>query len=179
MARFKQVPQSFLFEKLVRFWGNMVKNYQGIVCEDNFFRVLNRHFQDRASARASWEVAQVNELLQQMENFNGVMIAATNFCANLDAAIMRRFTFKLEFDYLDDDGKQHFFERLFKTKLTDDEFADLAAIQNLAPGDFRTVRQKTFYLNAAQTNTGRIAALREECLLKCDGGQRRTIGFAA
>ena len=35
-----------------------------------------------------------------MENFNGVMVGATNFMDNLDAAIMRRFTFKLQFDYL-------------------------------------------------------------------------------
>ena len=47
-----------------------------------------------------------------MENFNGVMVAATNFCTNLDAAIMRRFTFKLEFDYLDDAGKKSFFDEI-------------------------------------------------------------------
>ncbi len=54
-----------------------------------------------------WEVTQVNELLYQMENFKGVMVGATNFMSNLDAAIMRRFTFKLQFDYLEDEGKRH------------------------------------------------------------------------
>ncbi|MDD3022205.1 MAG: ATP-binding protein, partial [Alphaproteobacteria bacterium] len=66
--------------------------------------------QSRERAQRSWEVTQVNELLHQMENFNGVMIGATNFAANLDAAILRRFTFKLEFDYLDNAGKTLFFE---------------------------------------------------------------------
>ena len=42
----------------------------------------------------------MNELLHQMENFTGVMVGATNFMDNLDQAIMRRFTFKLQFDYL-------------------------------------------------------------------------------
>ena len=144
-----------------------------------FFDEIDGLVQDRANARASWEVAQVNELLQQMENFNGVMVAATNFCANLDAAIMRRFTFKLEFDYLDDAGKRAFFEKMFKSTLSEEEFAELKEIANLAPGDFRTVRQEQFYLGYEQTNLDRIAALKEECALKKDGKKSAKIGFAA
>ena len=124
-------------------------------------------------------MTQVNELLQQMENFDGVMVAATNFCKNLDAAIMRRFTFKLEFDYLDDNGKKVFFEKMFKTALLDEEFAELKDIPNLAPGDFRTVRQEQFYLGEDQTNCDRIAALKDECAIKKDGRKSARIGFAA
>ena len=87
-------------------------------CAILFFDEVDGLVQSRESARASWQVSQVNEILQQMEDFDGVMIAATNFCKNLDPAIMRRFTFKLEFDYLDEAGKQLFFERMFSTKLT-------------------------------------------------------------
>lgn len=144
-----------------------------------FFDEIDGLVQSRENAHASWEISQVNELLQQMENFRGVMIAATNFCKNLDPAIMRRFTFKLEFDYLDDAGKKSFFERMFKTELSDGEFADLKLIRNLAPGDFRTVRQEQFYLDDNPTNADRIAALREECLLKRDGEKTARIGFAA
>ena len=144
-----------------------------------FFDEIDGLVQSREMATQSWQVSQVNELLQQMENFDGVMIAATNFCKNLDPAIMRRFTFKLEFGYLDDAGKRSFFERMFKTELTDAEFGDLKAIRNLVPGDFRTVRQESFYLDEAQTNADLIAALREECLMKKDGDKTAKIGFAA
>ena len=144
-----------------------------------FFDEVDGIVQDRDCAHASWEVTQVNELLQQMENFNGVMIAATNFCKNLDAAIMRRFTFKLEFDYLNDDGKRIFFEKIFKTTLSEDDAAELKDIPNLAPGDFRTVRQEQFYLGEDQTNGDRIAALKDECALKKDGRTSARIGFAA
>jgi len=147
-----------------------------------FFDEIDGLVQSRENAHASWEVSQVNELLQQMENFDGVMIAATNFCANLDPAIMRRFTFKLEFDYLDNAGKKLFFERMFKTTLTKGELEELNAIRNLAPGDFRTVRQELFYLDGKQTNAARIEALRAECLLKksgAGGDSRTSIGFAA
>ena len=96
----------------------------------------------------------------------------------LDAAIMRRFTFKLEFDYLDDAGKKSFFERMFKTTLTEDEFEELKTLGNLAPGDFRTVRQEAFYLDEETSNADLIAALRAECLLKKDGDTKSRIGFA-
>lgn len=142
-----------------------------------FFDEIDGLVQNRAGARASWQVTQVNELLQQMENFKGVMVAATNFCRNLDPAIMRRFTFKFEFDYLGDEGKRRFFERMFKTTLTETEFADLKSIECLTPGDFRTVRQKQFYLDDTPSNADRIAALREECALKNEEGASARIGF--
>ena len=134
--------------------------------------------QSRENANARWEVTQVNELLQQMENFNGVMVAATNFCKNLDPAVMRRFTFKLEFDYLNEEGVKIFFEKMFKTKLSDGDFSELKTLKNLAPGDFRTVRQELFYLGDEITNRDRIAALREECSHKKDGVKVASIGFA-
>ena len=144
-----------------------------------FFDEIDGLLQTRENAHASWEVTQVNELLQQMENFNGVMVAATNFCQNLDPAVMRRFTFKLEFDYLNDAGKKTFFEKMFKTELSKEEIAELNELTNLAPGDFRTVRQEQFYLGDEITNFDRIAALKEECSHKKDGHKTATIGFGA
>ncbi len=142
-----------------------------------FFDEIDGLLQDRSGADHSWEVTQVNELLQQMENFDGIMVAATNFSKNLDQAAMRRFTFKLEFDYLDAAGKKTFFEKMFKTTLTEAEQAELATIPNLTPGDFRTVRQELFYLGGEITNTDRLAALREESAVKKDGPKVATVGF--
>lgn len=133
--------------------------------------------QDRSGAQRSWEVTQVNELLHRMENFRGVMVAATNFMANLDAAILRRFTFKLQFDYLDDVGKRLFFERMFRTTLTPEEERRLAAIPRLAPGDFRTVRQSLHYLAGEPTNAMRLGGLENESRLKKDGRGAGSIGF--
>ena len=123
----------------------------------------------------NWEVTQVNELLYQMENFKGVMVGATNFMSNLDAAIMRRFTFKLQFDYLEDEGKRLFFERMFKTSLTAEDLDRLRRIPNLAPGGFRTVRQATYYLGGATTNAMRLTELEKESSLK--KGTAAKIGF--
>ena len=103
------------------------------------------------------------------------MVGATNFLANLDPAIMRRFTFKLQFDYLTVEGKRLFFERLFKTVLSVDEASRLSAIPNLAPGDFRTVRQSLHYLGGDATNAMHLGELEKESALKKGSG--RPIGF--
>ena len=142
-----------------------------------FFDEIDGLLQDRESATASWQVSQVNEILQQMEDFGGIMVAATNFSKNLDPATMRRFTFKLEFDYLDDAGKKLFFERFFHTALAENDLLELSGLENLAPGDFRTVRQEMFYLGEDASNRDRIAALKEECKVKKDGNNRIPIGF--
>lgn len=135
--------------------------------------------QNRSAAKNNWEVTQVNELLHQMENFNGVMVGATNFLGNLDPAIMRRFTFKLAFEYLDCDGKAKFFERMFKTKLAADEKKRLDEIPCLAPGDFRTVRQSLFYYGGDITNKMRLDALQRESEAKGNNAfaPKAAIGF--
>ena len=144
-----------------------------------FLDELDGLVQSRTNAQRSWEVTQVNELLHQMENFDGVMIGATNFIQNLDQAVMRRFTFKLQFNFLDDNGKRLFFERLFKSALTDDELERLKAIPTLAPGDFRTVRQSLFYYGGEITNAQRLDALEREAAAKQGGAfaVRGKVGF--
>jgi SpoVK/Ycf46/Vps4 family AAA+-type ATPase len=144
-----------------------------------FFDEIDGLLRSREMAGHGWEVTQVNEVLHQMENFNGVFIGSTNFNDNLDAASIRRFTFKLQFDTLDTVGKQFFFEKMFKSGLTDDEKARLSLIPNLAPGDFRTVRQSLYYLGKdGQTNMERIKALEQEVEAKQKKGvSLKKIGF--
>ncbi len=132
--------------------------------------------QNRERAVRSWEVTQVNELLHQMENFDGVMVGATNFFDNLDQAVLRRFTFKIEFGYLDGAGKRMFFERMFGTHLNESEASRLDAVAELAPGDFRTVRQSLYYLGTAVDNSMRIGELEKEASVR-RGARSAAIGF--
>jgi len=144
-----------------------------------FLDELDGLVQSRTTARNRWEVTQVNELLYQMENFNGVMIGATNFIQNLDQAIMRRFTFKLEFNFLNNAGKKLFFERMFHTSLSEEETRRLDEIPSLAPGDFRTVRQSLYYYGGEVTNAMRLDALERESEAKGVSAfrERSKIGF--
>ena len=64
----------------------------------------------RDGAVRSWEVSQVNTLLAEMEKFRGIFIISTNLIQKLDQAALRRFSFRLHFDYLTDEGKEIFFK---------------------------------------------------------------------
>ncbi|MGC9261719.1 MAG: ATP-binding protein [Phycisphaerae bacterium] len=130
----------------------------------------------RRLAERSWEVTQVNELLHAMENFTGVLVCATNSVEMLDPATIRRFTFKLEFDYLDAAGKMLFYERMFapicKQPLDAAGQRRLSAITDLAPGDFHTVRQAMYYLGDGEKATlhdDLLAALEQESRAKRQG----------
>ena len=131
-----------------------------------FFDEADSFLRSRGQADHSWEISETNELLARMEDFRGLFVAATNFPSSLDPAVLRRFTFKLSFGYLEKEGKRRFFERFFGEPLTDAEAAELDAIPDLCPGDFRTVRQCLDYLPGGRTNARRLAALHEESARK-------------
>lgn len=102
-------------------------------------------FINRANAEKSWEVAQTNELLCQMENFKGILICATNFESNMDVAVMRRFNHKIKFDYLNQEGKELLATKLLGITLEEGHKKKLYHIQCLTPGDFKVVRQRNFF----------------------------------
>ena len=66
-----------------------------------FIDEADSFFENRGNAKNHWEVTLVNEFICQMDFFNGMLIAATNYENVLDWAIRRRFQLKLSFDYMD------------------------------------------------------------------------------
>ena len=105
---------------------------------------------ERRNAVRSWEVTQVNEFLSRMEQFNGILICATNFKKNMDAASIRRFNIKLEFDYLKSAGSAVFFQKMLQpltcTELNAKDLETLNGIDSMTPGDFKVVRQKYMFI---------------------------------
>ena len=65
------------------------------------FDEIDSFLQDRNKAIRSWEITQVNEMLVQMEGFDGVFIATTNLMDSLDRTSIRRFDMKVGFGYMD------------------------------------------------------------------------------
>ncbi len=142
--------------------------------------------QDRRQAVRSWEVSHVNELLTQMECYEGIFLCATNFIDHLDTASIRRFGLKVRFDYLKVEQRCVMFEE-FCSGLGGGPMDDLtrakvhralAGLSNLTPGDFSAVRQRAGLLGETAMATALLEALREESSLKPDG-QKRKIGFAS
>ncbi|WP_018948465.1 ATP-binding protein [Thioalkalivibrio sp. ALMg11] len=103
---------------------------------------------DRSQARQSWETTRTNELLVQIEAFDGILVCATNFLEALDPAALRRFDHKLELRPLDHQQRAQLFEQLV-SRLQPSDADDRAALDTahavvrrldgLTPGDFATV----------------------------------------
>ncbi len=135
---------------------------------------------DRKNAQRRWEVTQVNELLTQMESFEGIFIASTNLMESLDAASLRRFDFKIRFDYL---TKEQRHDLLSKTGndvgAPADSEADgsLDRLTNLTPGDFANAMRQIDVMGATPTTERLVALLTAEAALKSDG-KPKFLGFA-
>ncbi len=113
------------------------------------FDEVDSFLADRTQANQSWEVTQVNEMLVQMENFEGIFIATTNLMDNLDKASLRRFDLKLEFDFLKAEQSWNMFLSYCKDlKLAKPSTTFKRAVESLrylTPGDFAAVtRQNRF-----------------------------------
>jgi hypothetical protein len=149
-----------------------------------FLDEADSFLRDRTLARAHWEVTQVNELLQRMERFEGIFIAATNLMDSLDAAAMRRFTWKLEFQALRPEQAWSMFcteSRFDPTKEPEragELRQELDAIDDLAPGDFATVKRQAQMLGQELSPEAWIEQLAAEAKAKMLGLRRQQLGFA-
>ena len=103
---------------------------------------------DREKAVRSWEVSEVNEMLTWMEDPPLPFICTTNLMDDLDRAALRRFTFKVKYDYLRPEQTAHAFRHFFGI----DAPAALKHLAGLAPGDFAVVKNKAAILGATDPN---------------------------
>ena len=137
-----------------------------------FLDEVDSLLRDRREARHSWETTQVNELLQQMERFPGIFIAATNLMDGLDAAALRRFDFKLHFRPLAPAQRLALFAR---EALGSAEAVDaippllvrkLHSLELLTPGDFANVVRQRTLLGEALAPEDFLRRLIAECRWK-------------
>jgi SpoVK/Ycf46/Vps4 family AAA+-type ATPase len=125
---------------------------------------------DRRQAEHSWERTEVNELLQQMERYPGIFIAATNLMGRIDAAALRRFDFKLNFRALSAEQRL----RLFAREAMADEDAEvpevlarhLRALDTLTPGDVANVCRQRALLDEQLSPEQFLRRLVAECRMK-------------
>lgn len=142
------------------------------------FDEVDSFLQDRRSATRSWEITQVNEMLTQMEAFNGIFVATTNLIKHLDQAALRRFDFKIEFGYLKPEQAWGLFEqhcRTMKLDIAPTLEAQVKKIGMLTPGDFAVAAQRARiapFRDAAEM----LKLLKSECALK-EGANKGSFGF--
>lgn len=124
----------------------------------------------RERASNSWEVTLVNELLQQMEVFQGIFICTTNLMDAVDEAALRRFTFKVRFDALTLTQRTRLFaERCLggtSEALPQSIQQQLAQLNALTPGDFATVSRQEYLLGETYSPAEYLKQLARECSVK-------------
>ena len=135
----------------------------------------------REGADRSWERSQVNEMLTQIERFEGLMVVSTNLIEVLDPAALRRFDLKLKFDYLTlpqrlDFAKQQA-EILGLPLLSEEDLVQIESLNLLTPGDFAAVARRHQF-SPFQKVQDWLSALQGECEVKpAFSAATRRIGF--
>lgn len=136
---------------------------------------------DRRGAQRSYEVTEVNEMLQQMERHDGVFICTTNLLDRIDQAALRRFTFKIKFMPLTAAQR----EKMFITealagdaqRLSPEISRRLAKLAQLAPGDFAAVKRQCDILAAEFSVDEFMEQLEAEHRIKPEVREQTSIGF--
>jgi SpoVK/Ycf46/Vps4 family AAA+-type ATPase len=167
--------------------GNTEKNIAAMFEEakaENAVLLLDEadsFFRDRAGAERSWEVTQVNELLARMEDFNGIFFCSTNFSDHFDPAAMRRFLFKVRFDYLTSEQAIAVARRI----MPDVDWASpetakhrdaIAMHKLLTPADFFNVKSRILALGETMSPQRFVHELNFEVSCKRESVERR-VGF--
>ena len=133
----------------------------------------------RDGAERSWERSQVNEMLTQIERFEGIMVVSTNLMNVLDPAALRRFDLKLKFDYLTPQQRLDFAkqqaEKLNLGAWDEPHLKRILELNLLTPGDFAAVARRHNFSPFDKLEDW-LDALRGECLVKPEFS-RKKVGF--
>ena len=136
---------------------------------------------DRRGAQRTYEVTEVNEMLQGMERYNGIFICTTNLLDRLDQAALRRFTFKIRFKPLTKEQREKMFvvEALANdaSLLTAEIRNQLALLDQLCPGDFAAVKRQAVILDSELGAQEFLEQLRCEHRIKPEVRENRGMGF--
>lgn len=138
-----------------------------------FIDEADSFFENRGNAKNHWEVTLVNEFICQMDSFNGMLIAATNYENVLDWAIRRRFQLKLAFDYMDSKQVSKTWTSFFGDKCP----REVLACDNVSISDFQNVRRKLAYVPADLRTRELIMQNMLEEIANKDDHQGRRLGL--
>jgi SpoVK/Ycf46/Vps4 family AAA+-type ATPase len=119
-----------------------------------------------------------NIILQEIENFNGILIATTNLTKNMDTAFERRFLYKIEFSKPSKEVRKSIWKSMIPD-VPEQEIADLASLYDFSGGQIENIARKRtvdFILAGSNSSLETMKLYcREETL---DKNRINRIGFA-
>ncbi len=120
----------------------------------------------------------MNEFLRQIEQFKGIFIAATNHFTHLDAALMRRFAFRLGFKPLTLSQRVTMLTEVCGGFISNIP-TDIASIQRLnwlTAGDIANVKRRLTAMAEPLNLCNFLREFETEALSK-HGAEKQTMGF--
>ncbi len=137
------------------------------------FDEADSFLQNRSNAVRRWEVSQVNEMLTWMESHEYPFACTTNLIDTLDEASLRRFTFKIKFDFMTPEQVTKGIEHFFSGVNTEGKKVN---INGLTAGDFATVKKKTDFLGINDLSEI-VSMLEDEVKIKKSKSLKNAVGF--
>ena len=101
------------------------------------------------------------------------MLYRTNLMDNLDPASLRRFTFKVKYDFLTKEQIKIAFKYFFNLKVKEE---DIVGLNRLSPADFTLIKNKAEIMGFDKDIKTLVKMLQEEQNLK-DTDKALSIGF--
>ncbi|MDF1822276.1 MAG: ATP-binding protein [Alcanivoracaceae bacterium] len=159
-ARDLQHPYVGMTERLIGEAFDQAEQDEAVLLIDEADSFLDA----RSQANHSWEISHVNQFLTSMEQFRGLLVTTTNFMDRIDSAAMRRFDFRIRFDYLKGPAAVQLFTGLCqKLQLTLPPYETLIEwfkpLNHIAPGDFAALWRQCQVRQAPKNAEGLLEQL--------------------
>lgn len=110
------------------------------------------------SENGNWKIDMVNAFLTCLDQAQYPVVCTTNFVEKIDPAILRRFIFKLKFDYLTTEQNRLAFKFFFKQEPP----KKLDEISYLTNGDYATVKTQSLLLDFSDDTEKLLEGLQQE-----------------
>ena len=139
--------------------------------------ILGKRMEGAVKSVDRMENSVQNILLQEMETFEGIMIATTNLIGNLDPAFERRFLYKIRFDKPELEPRCLIWKSQFPT-LSDEEVLAIASEFILSGGQIENIVRKYTIDTILSGEEIDFPQLRQYCLDETIVNKKgNTIGF--
>jgi SpoVK/Ycf46/Vps4 family AAA+-type ATPase len=159
-----------------KYIGETEKNLSRVFAEAEatnavlFFDEADAIFGKRSEVKDShdrYANIEINYLLQKMEEYEGIVVLASNFQKNIDEAFTRRLRFIIEFPFPEKDYRGRIWRKVFpaNTPLASDiDFDFLAHKLKVSGGNIRNIALSAAFLAAA--NSGHVGMEHIVCAAK-------------
>jgi AAA+ superfamily predicted ATPase len=124
--------------------------------------IISKRFSISSSNRSKVENNIQNILLEEIENFDGIIVATTNIVENFDKAFERRFLYKVEISLPDVNTRSKIWNSKIPV-LTQDECYVLSQKFNFSGGQIENIMRKSFIDSLTENGETTFESIIELC----------------